>query len=82
MQKKERIIAHDYRNRRIGDFLKELNLTEGRGSGFPTVKNAMKNNESPEAIFETNEQNTYFLTVLPIREGVEKLLKKDVYLQI
>lgn len=78
LQKKERIIARDYRNRRIGDFLKELNLTEGRGSGFPTIKNAMKNNESPEAIFETNEQNTYFLTVLPIKEGVEKALKKDV----
>jgi ATP-dependent DNA helicase RecG len=34
----------------------------------------MKNNESPEAIFETNKQNTYFLTVFPIK----KVLKKDV----
>lgn len=27
--KQRRIIARDYRNRRIGDFLKELKLTEG-----------------------------------------------------
>ena len=32
-----KIIARDYRNRRIGDFLKELDLTEGRGTGFPKM---------------------------------------------
>ena len=32
-----RIVARDYRNRRIGDFLKELELTEGRATGFPTI---------------------------------------------
>jgi ATP-dependent DNA helicase RecG len=30
----QKIVARDYRNRRIGDFLKELDLTEGRGTGF------------------------------------------------
>ena len=29
----EKIIARDCRNSRLGDFLKELNLTEGRGTG-------------------------------------------------
>jgi ATP-dependent DNA helicase RecG len=37
MLQKERIIARDYRNRRSGDFLKELQLTEGRSTGFPKI---------------------------------------------
>lgn len=35
----KRIVARDYRNRRVGDFLKELNLTEGRGTGIPMHPN-------------------------------------------
>ena len=66
LKENKNIVARDYRNRRIGDFLKELHLTEGRGTGFPTIRNAMKLNGSPEPIFETNEQSTYFLTVLHI----------------
>jgi len=28
-------VSRRYRNRRIGEFLKELNLTEGRSTGIP-----------------------------------------------
>ena len=37
----KRIVARDYRNRRVGDFLKELHLTEGRGTGIPTMKRVL-----------------------------------------
>ncbi|MFH1967181.1 MAG: RNA-binding domain-containing protein [Patescibacteria group bacterium] len=63
---KERIIARDYRNRRIGDFLKELRLTEGRGTGIPKIRHSMRINGSPIPTLETDEDNTYFLTILPI----------------
>ncbi|HET54544.1 MAG TPA: AAA family ATPase, partial [Ignavibacteria bacterium] len=33
-----------YRNRRIGEFLKDLHLTEGRATGIPTIIDAMKKN--------------------------------------
>jgi len=66
MLKKEKIIARDYRNRRIGDFLKELHLTEGRATGIPKIRIAMKKNGSPEPVFETDEDKTYFLTRLSI----------------
>lgn len=66
LARNQRIVARDYRNRRVGDFLKELHLTEGRGTGIPTIKRAMKNNGSPEPVLETDEQCTYFLTVLPV----------------
>jgi ATP-dependent DNA helicase RecG len=68
LKQNKRIIARDYRNRRIGDLLKELHLTEGRGTGFPTIRNAMKDNDSPEPIFETDDQSTYFLSILQAKE--------------
>ncbi len=62
----QKIVARDYRNRRIGDFLKELDLTEGRGTGFPKIYKKMENNGSPQPIIETDEQDSYFMVTLPI----------------
>ncbi len=55
-----------YRNRRIGDFLKELHLTEGRCTGVPKIRNAMEANGSPPPIFKTDEHHSFFLVTLPI----------------
>ena len=49
--KQERILARRYRNRRIGEFLKELKLTEGRCTGIPKIRKAMRENGSPEPIY-------------------------------
>ena len=46
-----RVIARDYRNRRIGDFLKELKLTEGKATGFPVISDEMKKNGNSEPVF-------------------------------
>ena len=62
--KKERIIARTYRNRRVGDFLKELDYTEGRSTGFPKIHRQLKKNYSPEPKFETDENNQYFLATI------------------
>jgi len=35
-----------YRNRRIGEFLKELKLTEGRCTGIPKIRKALRENGS------------------------------------
>ena len=70
LKQNKRVVARDYRNRRIGDLLKELHLTEGRGTGFPTIRNAMKENNSPDPVFETDEQSTYFLSVLQAKEQI------------
>lgn len=61
-----------YRNRRIGDFLKELKLTEGRNTGIPKIKRALENNGSPAPIFETDDDRTYFITTILIHEGFKK----------
>ena len=59
-------VPFDYRNRRIGDFLKELHLTEGRSTGFPKIRQALRQNGSPEPVFETDERNSYFLAHIDI----------------
>jgi len=60
------IAARKYRNRRMGDFLKELRLTEGRGTGIPTIIKVMDENGSPQPIFDTDDDLTYFQTTLKI----------------
>ena len=54
------------RNRRIGDFLKELDLVEGRNTGMPQILSAMRDNGSPEPIFLTDNDRTYSTFVLPV----------------
>ena len=39
--KNYRVSNRRYRNRRIGDFLKELHLTEGRNTGFKKILDAL-----------------------------------------
>lgn len=60
----------NYRNRRIGEFLKELELAEGRSTGVPKILRAMRQNGSPEPVFESDEDRTWFLVRLPVHERV------------
>lgn len=60
------LVARRYRNRRIGEFLKELRLTEGRGTGIPTAIRAMQENGSPAPSFATDEDRSYFTSTLPV----------------
>jgi ATP-dependent DNA helicase RecG len=64
LKTQRRIVAREYRNRRIGDFLKELHLTEGRGTGFPTIYGAMAANGSPDPVFDTDSDSTHVLVTL------------------
>lgn len=57
-----------YRNRRLGDFLKELDLTEERSTGVPTIQTKLAENGSPRAIFETTDDRLTFLITIPIHE--------------
>lgn len=59
------IKARRYRNRKLGDFLKELDLTEGRATGIPTIKKELKENGSLMPIFSTDDDRSYFLIEIP-----------------
>jgi len=64
--KNGKVFPKRYRNRRLGDFLKEFELTEGRATGIPVVFDAMRRNGSPDPVFETDEERTWFQVKLPI----------------
>lgn len=72
------LVSKRYRNRRIGDFLKELKLIEGRNTGIPTILHSLKANGSEYPVFETDEDRSYFTITIPIHneflatEEVEK----------
>ncbi len=59
--KQYRVSNRRYRNRRVGDFLKELHLTEGRNTGFKKILDTLENNGSPKPEFETNADRSYFI---------------------
>ena len=61
-------VCRRYRNRRIGEFLKELDLTEGRSTGIKKILKAMARNGSPQPVFETDEDRSYFLIRLLVHE--------------
>ena len=67
-----------YRNRRLGDFLKELDLTEGRSTGVPTIQTKLAENGSPRAIFETTDDRLTFLVTIPVREECGESSETDI----
>ena len=52
------------RNRRIGEFLKELKLAETRGTGLPKIRRCMRENGSPAPHFDFDSGRTYFRVTL------------------
>ena len=62
--------ANDFENLG-GDFLKELDLTEGRSTGISKVLKVMKENGSPPPEFETDDDRSYFLIRLPAHPKAE-----------
>ena len=66
-----RAVSRRYRNRRIGEFFKELDLTEGRSTGIPKILKQMAANGSPVPLFETDEDRCAYvirLLVHPLAE--------------
>ena len=69
IEKGDSLKSRRYRNRRLGDFLKELDLTEGRSTGVPTIQEKLAVNGSPRATFETTDDRLTFLIHIPIHAG-------------
>ena len=70
-KKQDETDSRSYRNSRLGDFLKELGLTEGRATGIPKIRHIMNQNGSPEPKFETDMDRTNFLTTLYVHPYFE-----------
>ena len=70
----ELFISKRYRNRRLGEYLKELELTEGRSTGIPTIQNVLKANGSPRAVVVTDEDRTFFRITIPCHEAAGNII--------
>ncbi len=81
--KSYKMACRRYRNRRIGEFLKELGLTEGRNTGVHKILRALRLNGSPEPLFETDEDRLYFMLTIyarqlgPTRGGKAAVMPKE-----
>lgn len=53
------------RNRRIGEFLKELQLAEMRNTGVDKIFESMERSGSPTPSFDFDDERTYFQVTLP-----------------
>ncbi len=74
---KYHIRARRYRNRRLGDFLKELHLIEGRNTGFPNAINALAANGSPNLQFHMSPDRGYLSVIIPIHRGFLSQRRQD-----
>ncbi len=62
----ERFSTRYYRNKRLGEFLKELDLSEGKCTGIPTIQEELRNNGSPAARFYTDDDRRAVTVEIPI----------------
>ena len=77
IHKAELLKSRRYRNRRLGEFFKELELTEGRATGIPTIQRQLKNNGSPRARIETDTERSFFMIEIPCKEEMVGMMSLD-----
>lgn len=75
--KRYKVSNRRYRNRRIGEILKELHLTEGRNTGFGKILRALEENGSLKPEFETDDDHSYFISRLFVHEAFLRAGKKE-----
>lgn len=69
-------ISRRYKNKRIAEFLRDLNLIEAKNTGIPKAIRAMEKNSSPKLLFETNIERDYLTVIIPINKMWSENYKK------
>ena len=66
-----KVRARRYRNPKIGEFFKEIDLSEKKSTGITKILRELRRNGSPLPEFETDADRTYMITTIRQREGFE-----------
>ena len=66
-----KVRARRYRNPKIGEFFKEIDLSEKKSTGISKILRELKRNGSPLPEFETDADRTYMITTIKIHKGFE-----------
>lgn len=70
-----KVRARRYRNPKIGEFFKEIDLSEKKSTGISKILRELRINGSPLPDFETDMDRTYMITTIKIHDGFK--LKSD-----
>ena len=68
-----KIRPRKYRNRRIGEMFKEIDLSEKQGTGITKVINAMEQNGSAAVEFDTVDERVYLTAIVRKHEGFDNI---------
>jgi ATP-dependent DNA helicase RecG len=60
--------SRNYRNIKLGDWLKNIRLAEKYATGIPTIFQTLTENGSPPPLFWTDEPKSEFLVIIKIHE--------------
>ena len=63
-----KVRARRYRNPKIGEFFKEIDLSEKKSTGISKILRELKRNGSPLPEFETDSDRTYMIATIRIHE--------------
>lgn len=63
-----KVRARRYRNPKIGEFFKEIDLSEKKSTGISKILRELKRNGSPPPDFETDADRTYMIATIKIHE--------------
>ena len=66
-----KIRARRYRNPKIGEFFKEIDLSEKKSTGITKILRELQRNGSPLPEFETDADRTYMITTIWQHKGFE-----------
>jgi len=73
-----RITARNYRNIKLGDWLKNLRLAEKYATGIPTIISSLKHNGSPAPVLSMDAARSYFLVVFKIHRDTPVDANREV----
>jgi ATP-dependent DNA helicase RecG len=60
--------SRNYRNLKLGDWLRNIRLAEKYATGIPTILSALEKNGSPKPLFWTDDNKSEFLVTIKIHE--------------
>lgn len=64
-----KVRARRYRNPKIGEFFKKIDLSEKKSTGISKILRELNRNGSPLPEFETDADRTYMITTIKIHKG-------------
>ena len=73
-----KIRARRYRNPKVGEFFKEIDLSEKKSTGISKILRELKRNGSPLPEFETDIDRTYIITTIKIHEGFALKIENSI----